>query len=168
MNEIPLDGIESFFHADTYQALPCFGAVLNDRAYIDGRSRLIIQGSHVWWHHLECAAPGRHGGADHPTYLNSAAWLPAWPSAGENSFCNCPSSQYTDLSPELAKNGSDIEITEISVRDDVFVYRQPSGANEYTAIVEFYEGNGGAAWYEINITYSGKDQASIPTLSDGG
>jgi hypothetical protein len=87
---------------------------------------------------------------------------------GENSFCNCPSSHYTNLSPELATNGADIEITEISVRDDVFVYQQPSGANEYTAIVEFYDGAGGAAWYEINITYSGKDQASIPTLSEWG
>jgi len=49
---------------------------LNVRAFIDGRSRLIVQGDTVRWHHLDSAAPGRHGGADEPTYLNGKACIP--------------------------------------------------------------------------------------------
>jgi hypothetical protein len=47
---------------------------LKVRAYIDGRSQLIINGNMVYWHHLEWAAPGRHLDAEvpQPTYLNNA------------------------------------------------------------------------------------------------
>ena len=57
--------------ADWYEVIASysddFSCELNIRAYIDGRSHLLIQGSNVWWHHYDNAAPGRH-------YEGSAVW----------------------------------------------------------------------------------------------
>jgi hypothetical protein len=150
-------------------SLPCFGAVLNVRALIDGRSQLKIQGNNVWWHHIEHAAPGRHSGADEPTYLNSIAWWP-WPDPAPEDYssCNCDSLIYTHLSPALAIDGIAIQTSEISARNPVSIIQQPSGANSYTAIIEFNDYQGGSAWYEINVTYSGIAPASIPTMNEWG
>src|SRR5438309_2122593 len=49
------------------------------RAYIDGRSRLRLQGNTVQWLHLEWAAPGKHGGLNKPTVINGKEWFPEWP-----------------------------------------------------------------------------------------
>jgi hypothetical protein len=37
--------------------LPVFGAQLDVRAFIDGRSDLVIQGNNVWWQNLDGAEP---------------------------------------------------------------------------------------------------------------
>ena len=68
---------------------------LNIRAYIDGRSQLILQGNTVHWHHIDFVAPGRWG-ADEPTYLNGLGWHPIWPDVPnpENGGCGCDSSSY--------------------------------------------------------------------------
>jgi hypothetical protein len=96
-------------------SLPCFGAFLNVRALIDGRSQLRIQGNNVWWHHIQYAAPGRHSGADEPTYLNSVAWYP-WPDLAPEDYpsCNCDSLIYTHLSPALATDGVAIQVSVLS------------------------------------------------------
>src|SRR5438477_4162564 len=41
--------------------------VIRVQAYIDGRSRLRLQGNTVQWLHVEWAAPGKHGGQNKPT-----------------------------------------------------------------------------------------------------
>src|SRR5438874_2026299 len=46
------------------------------RAWIDGRSDLILTGGSAHWHHFDYAAPGRLGGSDFPTYLDGVSWLP--------------------------------------------------------------------------------------------
>ena len=59
-------------HADT----------LRVRAWIDGRSRLTLQGDTAQWTQFDFAAPGRldcdTGSPIEPTYLGAAAWWPNW------------------------------------------------------------------------------------------
>lgn len=150
---------------------PCFGAVLNVRAWIDGKSRLYIQGSNVWWYHIEAAAPGKEGDVNYPTILNSHNWYPTWsiPDDQLRDCGGCTSSVYHNLSPALATDGANIQLAIIDVRDYVSIYQQPSETNGYTAIVEFNDPDGGAYWDEINITYSGAaETASVPTLNEWG
>ena len=79
---------------------------LTIRAYIDGYSQLVIQGSNVYWHHIRAAAPGRLSLVDEPSYLNGAEWYPVWPNIpdAENRDCNCDSSAVSDLIPALPEN----------------------------------------------------------------
>jgi hypothetical protein len=156
---------------------PCFGAVLNVQALIDGKSQLVIQGNNVWWHHIEAAAPGRHSGANDPTVLNGHNWFPSWPDIpdAENRDCGCNSSEYHGLSPALASDETPVEITVIKPGPGerpegtlVWVVEQPSASNGYTAIVEFDDSQGGSYLYNINITYSGAETTSVPTLSEWG
>ncbi|MDI6792700.1 MAG: clostripain-related cysteine peptidase, partial [bacterium] len=129
---------------------------LRVRAYIDGRSHLLIQGNEVWWHHYDNAAPGRLGGANEPTILNSAEWYPGWPEEGENRNCDCDSSRYSDLYPPLPSDGSQITLDPIAVRGAVSIVQQPSEVNGYTAIIEFDDNPpGGADWYEIALRIIG-------------
>ena len=39
-------------------ACHAFGAELTVRAYIDGRSDLLVQQNHVWWHHYGLCRAG--------------------------------------------------------------------------------------------------------------
>mgnify|MGYP001444608406 CR=1 FL=1 len=135
------------------------GGELTVSAYIDGRSDLLIQQNHVWWHHYDCAAPGRWGGADEPTVLNSYNWYPDWPSPGENRDCNCDSSIYKGLFPPLVQAASTITLTVVSGSGSVTIVEQPSESNDYTASVEFNDPGSGASWYEIKITYD-----TLPSL----
>jgi len=152
--------------------MSAFSAQLNVKAFIDGRSDLIIQGNNVWWHHLDFAAPGKLDGADFPTYLNSFPWFPAWPQPGENRFCDCDSSIYNQLSPPLGGDGSPISIDIIAAPDfqrrearyniSVTIIQQPSPNNNFTAIIEFNDDPPpGAIWYEINISYNTPSEACI-------
>ena len=45
------------------------------RAFIDGRSNLVLSGDSMTWHHLEFAAPGRWNSNDFPTTVNGVDWL---------------------------------------------------------------------------------------------
>src|SRR5690242_6268178 len=52
---------------------------LTVRAFIDGRSTLVLRGNTVHWFHADFAAPGRHNGVNFATFLNDTAWFPTWP-----------------------------------------------------------------------------------------
>ncbi|MBI4641246.1 MAG: hypothetical protein HY731_11160 [Candidatus Tectomicrobia bacterium] len=49
---------------------------LRVQAHIDGRSRLILRANTAQWHHLDFAAPGRHGFVNLPTIINGVQWFP--------------------------------------------------------------------------------------------
>ncbi len=131
-----------------------FTATLNVRAYIDGRSRLLVQGDTVHWHHLEWTAPGRPDGANEPTYLNGGAWYPTWPDIPnpENRNCDCDSSTYVGI-PPLAMQDQSASLDIVQARDSVTIIQQPNAVNGYTLIVEVNDLSGGADWYEIDIDY---------------
>jgi hypothetical protein len=129
---------------------------LNVRAFIDGRSHLIVQGDTVHWHHLDFAAPGRHAGADEPTYLNGTAWYPIWPDVPTpaNRDCDCDSSCFVGV-PPLASQAQTVVLGVVQARWSVAIIQQPDQSNGYTLIIEFDDNPlGSHDWYEINLVYA--------------
>jgi hypothetical protein len=131
--------------------------ILNVRAYIDGRSQLIIKGDECYWHHLDFDAPGRweFGEASQPTYLNRAVWDPTWPDIPDstNDSCNCDSSAYKGI-PNLARTDQRVWLDIVHGRGRVFVIQQPNADNDYTLILELDDDYfDGAVWYEVNLNY---------------
>jgi hypothetical protein len=144
---------------------------LNIRAYIDGRSQLIITADAVYWHHLDFEAPGRweFREKDQPTYLNRVEWEPIWPDVPDptNDFCNCNSSIYKGI-PSLARTDQRIWLDIVRGRGRIIVFQQPNEKNNYTLIIEMDDNSfDGAAWYEVNLNYVvGNTKAvSISTLT---
>jgi hypothetical protein len=131
--------------------------ILNIRAYIDGRSQLIIEGNTLHWYHLDNDAPGRWelGEAIHPTYINHIGWYPTWPDIPDatNDFCYCYSSIYVGI-PDLARINQRVWLDIVQGRGRVFVIQQPNIDNNYTLIIDFDDNPGdGAEWYEVNLNY---------------
>lgn len=130
---------------------------LKVRAFVDGRSQLIIAGNMLHWRHLDFAAPGRHYDAEvsQPTYLNQTAWMPVWPDLPdtENRDCYCDSSSYQFI-PSLAGAEDQVRLDVVQARGAVSILQQPSAANEYTLIIELDDNPfDGPAWYEIDLGY---------------
>lgn len=128
---------------------------LNIRAYIDGRSLLIIKENTVQWHHLDWAAPGRHEFVDLPTVLNGVEWYHQWPDVpdAENRWCDCYSSLYENLAPALPIVDMSIQLSVIEGRHSISIYQHPAAGNAYTLIIDFNNNPmGGASWYECELT----------------
>ena len=47
-------------------------------ALVDGESEFHVRPESVWWESGGVSKPGKWSGQDHPTYLNSVAWMPRW------------------------------------------------------------------------------------------
>ncbi len=156
-------------------------ATLNVRAFIDGRSDLIIQCDTVHWYHLDYAAPGRHfdaPGGNVPTFLNGTEWCPGWPGdpvglqacapVNNESRCGgCRSLEESDFIgvPTLAAQPQTVDLDVIQARAGVTIIQQPNQSNGFTLIVEFNDNPpGGPDWYEINLNYL-EDATAITLLS---
>ncbi len=142
--------------------------IINITAFIDGTSELVIEDDTMFWHHSAWAAPGRWSGNDYPTTVNGIEWLPEWPVAGRNDFCDCDSSSITGLFPALSEL-SDISLSLISGRGTVSLLDSPSSSNNHRMEIEFDDYYfGGAEWYEIEISYySVPEPSSLFLLSAG-
>jgi hypothetical protein len=145
--------------------------VLKIRAYIDGKSQLIVSGDSLYWHHLDFDAPGRweFREFDQPTHLNQAVWQPAWPDIPDptNDFCNCNSSIYTGI-PTLARTDQRVWLDIIQGRGRIFVVQHPNVGNGFVLILEMDDNNfDGAEWYDVNINYivGGSQAQPIATLT---
>jgi hypothetical protein len=154
---IKLKAVDNAIGAQSTSSLPL--PILNVRAFVDGRSRLIIKGDVLYWHHLDFAAPGRHETveANLPTYLNKVAWEPIWPDVPDaaNRDCNCDSSSYQGI-PNLASTNQRVWVDIVRARGTVSVIQQPSAANDYTLIIELDDNPlDGPDWYEVNLNYIG-------------
>ncbi len=130
-------------------------STLRVRAYVDGRSDLLLRGSSVQWHHFDWAAPGLWGGANEPTYLNSMPWTPVWPSPGENVHCNCDSGLSPPV-PTLPSRDQTVMLMVLRGRTPggAVIKEQPTAANGYTLRVAFDDAAGGAFFHEIGLTYA--------------
>lgn len=131
---------------------------LKVRAFVDGRSQLIIQGRTIRWHHLDFEAPGRwrFGEGSKPTYLNQIAWEPIWPDTPDstNEFCDCDSSSYYCI-PSLAGKTQTVLLQVVQGRGSIHIVQQPATDNDFTLIVELDDNPlAGADWYEVNLTYT--------------
>lgn len=51
---------------------------LKVRAWIDGKSRLLVKGNQVSWQHISFDRPGLHTGRNEPTQINGVDWIPQW------------------------------------------------------------------------------------------
>jgi len=125
------------------------------RAYVDGRSRLVLRGSSVRWRHMDWSAPGRWRGADEPTTLNDTLWVPAWPDRSlgrENKDCNCESSSFP-LSPMLAAPSVGATVVKRAGRGPVEIVQQPLPINGLELVVEIMDPAEGADWYEFVVSY---------------
>ena len=131
--------------------------VLNIRAYIDGRSQLVIEGNKLYWHHLDFDAPGRWelGETIQPTHINHMKWYPTWLDVPDatNDSCDCNSSVYREI-PNLARTNQRVWLDIVQGRGSFSVIQQPTTNNNYTFIIEFDDNNfDGAEWYELNLNY---------------
>ena len=142
-----------------YIPLTGFGFVtanISISAYIDGKSLLIIRTNTVQWHHLEYAAPGRHGFENLPTTINGFEWYPVWPDVPDaENRRECYSSVYEDLYPALPESDVEVELSVIQGRYALSIAQYPSEDNGYTLIIEFNDNpSEGPAWYECELTVS--------------
>lgn len=126
---------------------------LHVRAYIDGRSDLILQGTAAHWHHLSAAAPGLWSGSNEATTLNDLAWVPVWPNTGENRDCNCDS-QPSPAVPPMPAHDQTVALQVAQARGSVTIVTQPSAANGGALTVEIDDGPSGADWYDFTLTYA--------------
>lgn len=128
---------------------------------IDGRSQLTLDGNTARWHHLQAAAPGRHGvdcgftrtyGA---TWLNGQPWYPQWPDEDdcENRDCDCDSSQYTMLMPALPSEPFNVVLEAVDCRDTCSIVEYPSAGNGYRVVLEFDDPDGGSGDYWVNLIF---------------
>ncbi|WP_101756686.1 PEP-CTERM sorting domain-containing protein [Oceanicoccus sp. KOV_DT_Chl] len=138
--------------------------IIQVSAFIDGKSELIIEDDTMFWHHSAFAAPGRWSDNDYPTIVNGINWQPIWPQEGRNDFCNCESSSISGLFPALSSL-RDISLNLISGRGPASLIEAPTDLNGHRMEIEFDDYlYGGAAWYDIEISYSEVPESSSALL----
>jgi hypothetical protein len=129
------------------------------RAWIDGRSRLLLDDDTAQWQHFDFAAPGRNecnlGVPAEPTSIAGVEWWPQWPDVPdcENRSCGgCTSDVLSGLVPGVPDATQRVTIVPIQVRSECTLVEPPSSANGYRVVVEF-DDNGpvGSDWYEIDL-----------------
>lgn len=138
------------------------------RAYIDGRSQLVVRDGTAYWHHYDFAAPGRHfdaPGGNVPTYLNGEPWYPVWPGDPEDHVpsdpidnevrCGGCTTLDTFSSASLPEAKGFVSLDAFDARGDVSIVQHPTGSNDHTLIVEFNDNlPSGPAWYTISLTFA--------------
>jgi hypothetical protein len=129
------------------------------RAWIDGRSRLILDDDTAQWQHFDFAAPGRLdcdiGVEIQPTYLEEVAWWPVWPDEDdcENRSCGgCLSDAYVGLTVTLPDASFMPALVVHQARGSCAVVEHPSSANGYRVAIEFNDDPlAAAAWYDVDL-----------------
>ena len=134
---------------------------LQVRAWIDGRSQLVLDGATAHWEHFDFAAPGRLecnlGAEVQPTFMEDDAWYPVWPDWPdcENRDCGgCSSSTYTRLHDPLPDAEYFPELQAVVGRGFCVLVEWPTAANGYRTVIEFNDNAfPGADWYEVHFTF---------------
>jgi hypothetical protein len=142
------------------------GGSLTIKAYIDGRSDLVLCGSTARWHHFDWAAPGllgcENGAKAQPTTINGHDTLPTWTAGSgcSRQFCNCDSATITGISPPIPADVSlsSVSLQSIDCRDSCAIAQ--AGAGQVT--LDFNDDpSQGAAWYTVTLCFgSGPCSAS--------
>jgi hypothetical protein len=121
------------------------------QAHVGGRSRLIVRGSTLQWHHLLGTAPGRGNGfwsfdtaADSPTIVDSnqgpnIGWMPTgWPPVlGDGTHPEAYSSTFSSLTPVLPGDDTCWYVKKVSGSGSVKIVEQPDRDNDYAVVVAF-------------------------------
>jgi hypothetical protein len=128
------------------------------RAWIDGRSRLILAGDTIQWQHFDFAAPGRldcdTGSPEQPTLVDGAEWWPSWPDQPtcENRDCGCTSDVLSGITPALPQTDFQVQLNVIQARCWVTIVEYPDASNGYRVVLEFNDPYTAADWYEIELS----------------
>jgi len=122
-------------------------STLRVRAFIDGRSQLVITPNSIHWEHFDYTRPGRWF-TNAPTYLGDFVWYPRWPDSNDQ---QAGPSWPISVTGVFTTNQLTMQV--VSARGSVNIVQQPNTSNEDTCIVEFnddfpYE----ADWYEIILS----------------
>lgn len=127
------------------------------RCYIDGRSRLTLDGQTAIWRHDDFAAPGRLdcdiGAPIEPTYIDGVAWWPNWPDVPtcENRFCHCDSDSYAEVQPGMPDEPFVVGLEIIEARGTCQIVEYPTLSNGFRVVIEFTDWDSGAAWYHLIV-----------------
>jgi hypothetical protein len=148
---------------------PIVPETVNIRAYIDGRSRLILQGNSVRWYHLDFAAPGRELFTNQPTTIDGVNWYPTWPDVpdNENRFCACSSSTYAAITPPIPAQDMSVSLELVRARTGfVSIVEYPSVANGYSIVIDFDDNPvSHSDWYEVNVRIGAPEPPGPPPPS---
>jgi hypothetical protein len=155
---------QSLFAAVAVLGLPSSAAsqtqIVHVRAWIDGRSDLILLGSSVQWQHYDFAAPGRLdcdiGMPHEATYVDGNPWYPVWPDVPtcENRDCGgCFSDSANLISPALPIDEFHARLVPWGGGEgELSVHEQPYAGNGYRTVVRFDDNAfAGASWYEFDL-----------------
>jgi hypothetical protein len=122
------------------------------RAFIDGRSDLILQDDNAQWHHFDFSVPGKNGGNNFATIFDGDKWFPTWPPLDGNNGCSgCFSNVFHDAG--LPDEFSAVTLKVISCRESCTL---TSNGSQLTI---HYDDNaiGGAAWYVVKLVFTVAD-----------
>ena len=121
------------------------------RAYIGGRSELIMQANRLQWHHLKGPAPGLERqfwnpgrDANSPTIIDSnhgpnITWVPeGWPiNLGNGTHPESYSSVFNGLTPVFPNDGRCWRLEKQFGDGNVKIVQQPNASNGYALIIRF-------------------------------
>ncbi len=151
---------------------------LHVRAWIDGRSQLVLDDTAAYWQHFEFAAPGRLecnlGAESQPTWIDGDAWYPNWADRPdcENRDCGgCTSSTFYGLHQPIPDAELFPHLNVLQGRGTCTIVELPVATNGYRVVVEFNDNNwNGAAWYEIEMATAdcGVQRYCTATLNSTG
>lgn len=148
------------------------------RAWIDGRSRLVLDDATARWEHFDFAAPGRLecnlGAVEQPTTLDGDVWFPMWPDVPdcENRDCGgCSSSMYFALHQPIPNAELFPHLNVLQARGLCSMVEWPVVENGYRVVVEFNDNDWpGADWYEFELAIAdcGAMRYCTPTPNSTG
>lgn len=156
---IPLASAALLFALPTWAAAAPQSHGIHVRAWIDGRSQLVLDGPTARWEHFDFAAPGRLdcnlGVEVQPTYIDGDVWYPEWPDRPdcENRDCGCSSSLFARMHQPIPEAEVFPVFEIIQARGSSSLVELPTAANGYRVVIEFDDNAlGGADWYEVCLT----------------
>ena len=120
-------------------------------ALIDGNSELRVKKNGIYWINTEDAKPGKHSGANFPTYVNGKGWHPVWGNPRKERGQDKSSLHSMVLDPDkmefkLLSVSAARGVSGIEKRDDVKV----SKAGEELSIF-IPDTQSGARWYRFSL-----------------
>jgi len=124
------------------------------QALIDGSTELRITAEGIYWAILGgVAKPGRHQGADEPTYVNGSAWRPRYEENRQDRGTDTSAVYRMPLFPEMMK----FELLAVGPEKDSNGVERRSPISERRSdkdyVLTIPDNDGGSRWYKIRLYY---------------
>jgi hypothetical protein len=127
---------------------------LSVRAYISGRSELVLRDGMGVWHHHSGSPPGTHGGNDYPTYINGEAWNAGWEKAPGGDDARRRSTPC--MLPRVVFPRRDVEVELVDWKGPEATTPPPVRLRDERrrAVIVFDHRGRDAGWYEARVRVS--------------